>query len=103
MCVWFGYCVLNSGFFFFFFDSNRKDSFITHRAFCDALAEESARLTSVAAATNLNFRNDNNVNNLIPHGFAAGRGVQDVGGNNIPQFGTGFAQDFNGMSTTGIN
>ncbi|CAI0542339.1 unnamed protein product [Linum tenue] len=33
---------------------SRKDSFITHRAFCDALAEESARFTSVSA----NFRND---------------------------------------------
>lgn len=36
---------------------SRKDSFITHRAFCDALAEESARFTSVPTA-NLNFRND---------------------------------------------
>uniref|UniRef100_A0A5B6YMS4 C2H2-type domain-containing protein n=1 Tax=Davidia involucrata TaxID=16924 RepID=A0A5B6YMS4_DAVIN len=33
---------------------SRKDSFITHRAFCDALAEESARITSVPT-TNLNF------------------------------------------------
>lgn len=37
----------------------RKDSFITHRAFCDALAEESARLSAnqlaVAAATNPAF------------------------------------------------
>ncbi|KAI3874426.1 hypothetical protein MKX03_004756 [Papaver bracteatum] len=31
----------------------RKDSFITHRAFCDALAEESARLVS-SSASNLN-------------------------------------------------
>ncbi|KAK8570140.1 hypothetical protein V6N13_002838 [Hibiscus sabdariffa] len=28
---------------------SRKDSFITHRAFCDALAEESARLSAAAA------------------------------------------------------
>lgn len=35
---------------------HRKDSFITHRAFCDALAEESARITSVGTTTNtLNF------------------------------------------------
>lgn len=43
---------------------SRKDSFITHRAFCDALAEESARLsanavllaaTSAAATTNPNL------------------------------------------------
>ncbi|KAL7198728.1 hypothetical protein ACSBR2_021099 [Camellia fascicularis] len=38
---------------------SRKDSFITHRAFCDALAEESARL-SVAA---------NQLGNLTPHPF----------------------------------
>ncbi|KAL3644908.1 hypothetical protein CASFOL_010088 [Castilleja foliolosa] len=37
---------------------SRKDSFITHRAFCDALAEESARLS---AATNSVFpQNPNN-------------------------------------------
>lgn len=29
---------------------NRKDSFITHRAFCDALAEENARFVSVPQA-----------------------------------------------------
>ncbi|XP_055835010.1 zinc finger protein BALDIBIS [Solanum dulcamara] len=33
---------------------SRKDSFITHRAFCDALAEESARFTSVPTTANLN-------------------------------------------------
>ncbi|KHN22055.1 zinc finger protein BALDIBIS-like [Glycine soja] len=36
---------------------SRKDSFITHRAFCDALAEESARVTTVPAALS-NLRND---------------------------------------------
>lgn len=36
----------------------RKDSFITHRAFCDALAEESARFSSPVASANLNFRNE---------------------------------------------
>ncbi|KAL0390123.1 UNVERIFIED_CONTAM: Zinc finger protein JACKDAW [Sesamum calycinum] len=36
---------------------SRKDSFITHRAFCDALAEESARFTPVPSA-NLSFRNE---------------------------------------------
>ncbi|XP_057782672.1 zinc finger protein BALDIBIS-like [Salvia miltiorrhiza] len=37
---------------------SRKDSFITHRAFCDALAEESARFSSPVASANLNFRNE---------------------------------------------
>ncbi|KAF3784549.1 Zinc finger protein MAGPIE [Nymphaea thermarum] len=36
---------------------SRKDSFVTHRAFCDALAEESARL-STGNSTNINFKND---------------------------------------------
>ncbi|KAJ8570682.1 hypothetical protein K7X08_037654 [Anisodus acutangulus] len=36
---------------------SRKDSFITHRAFCDALAEESSRTTSVGV-NNLNFPNN---------------------------------------------
>ncbi|KAL7000476.1 hypothetical protein U1Q18_001628 [Sarracenia purpurea var. burkii] len=37
---------------------SRRDSFITHRAFCDALAEETAR---VAAATNMNNAIGNNI------------------------------------------
>ncbi|KAL0437439.1 UNVERIFIED_CONTAM: protein indeterminate-domain 12 [Sesamum radiatum] len=41
---------------------SRKDSFITHRAFCDALAEESARLS---AATHSIFAN----HNANPHSF----------------------------------
>lgn len=60
--------------------TRRKDSFITHRAFCDALTEESARLSStVAAATNagaasgLAFKS-----NVLNH---------DVGGN--PHLGLG--------------
>ncbi|XP_039003040.1 zinc finger protein JACKDAW-like [Hibiscus syriacus] len=75
---------------------SRKDSFITHRAFCDALAEESARFSSSVSATNLNFRNDI-VNMSI--GFA-GRGAPDVAG--IHQFGSDFTQDFNGMTTSGM-
>ncbi|XVE59806.1 hypothetical protein DITRI_Ditri05aG0076500 [Diplodiscus trichospermus] len=45
---------------------SRKDSFITHRAFCDALAEESARFTSVSTTMDpAAFRNDlmNGANN----------------------------------------
>ncbi|KAK4790579.1 hypothetical protein SAY86_017883 [Trapa natans] len=64
---------------------SRKDSFITHRAFCDALADDSAKFTSAPTA-NLNFGtgNDTLVNSFagIPHGFA-GRRVQDISG--IPQ------------------
>ncbi|KAA0044018.1 hypothetical protein IC582_009438 [Cucumis melo] len=45
---------------------SRKDSFITHRAFCDALAEESARITTVSATNILNnLRNDSNNINLL--------------------------------------
>ncbi|KAG6692806.1 hypothetical protein I3842_10G133200 [Carya illinoinensis] len=79
---------------------SRKDSFITHRAFCDALADESARLTSLAT-TNLSFRNDSlnetviNPQPGLPHGLS-GRGVQDAAG--ISQFAPGFRADFNGMA-----
>ncbi|KAI3460911.1 hypothetical protein Pfo_017574 [Paulownia fortunei] len=42
---------------------SRKDSFITHRAFCDALAEESARLSaathSIMAPNSINNNNNN--------------------------------------------
>nr|XP_043610486.1 zinc finger protein BALDIBIS-like [Erigeron canadensis] len=40
---------------------SRKDSFITHRAFCDALMEENSRMTSLPVLPNmgnLGFRND---------------------------------------------
>ncbi|GFP83144.1 protein indeterminate-domain 9 [Phtheirospermum japonicum] len=67
---------------------SRKDSFITHRAFCDALAEESARFTTVGANNNLNFTNhdlsvnNNNNNNNLQHGFTN------------PHLGGGFRPDF---------
>ncbi|KAL6967277.1 hypothetical protein U1Q18_033080 [Sarracenia purpurea var. burkii] len=52
---------------------NRKDSFITHRAFCDALAEESARFTSVPRPTsNLNFRTDQLVSGTTISNLQAG-------------------------------
>ncbi|XP_071719831.1 zinc finger protein JACKDAW-like [Rutidosis leptorrhynchoides] len=40
---------------------SRKDSFITHRAFCDALMEDNSRMTSLPVGpnmANLGFRND---------------------------------------------
>ncbi|XP_076953932.1 zinc finger protein JACKDAW-like [Bidens hawaiensis] len=40
---------------------SRKDSFITHRAFCDPLTQENSRTASFATlqtATNINFHND---------------------------------------------
>ncbi|KAK9290289.1 hypothetical protein L1049_008456 [Liquidambar formosana] len=81
---------------------SRKDSFITHRAFCDALAEESARLTSVAA-TNLNFRNVpinetviNPNQSGLPHGFASRGGQLPAG---ISQFCPVLRPDFTDMAT----
>ncbi|KAL5711426.1 hypothetical protein ACHQM5_021884 [Ranunculus cassubicifolius] len=58
---------------------SRKDSFITHRAFCDALAEESARFTSVGAS-NLSFVTNNSHSTGLPLGFG---GRNEI---NIPQF-----------------
>ncbi|KAJ8532854.1 hypothetical protein K7X08_015743 [Anisodus acutangulus] len=62
---------------------SRKDSFITHRAFCDALAEESARITSPGTTNNLNFNQQLQPN--LPGG--------------ISQIGTNFTQDFNGNNS----
>ncbi|KAF7804470.1 zinc finger protein JACKDAW-like [Senna tora] len=53
------------------------DSFITHRAFCDALAEESARLTSVPSA-NLGVENNNNVEVISQFGPSHSHSVSDV-------------------------
>ncbi|XP_065868883.1 zinc finger protein BALDIBIS-like [Euphorbia lathyris] len=61
---------------------SRKDSFITHRAFCDALAEESARFTSVSAAINANYTHLNHPPQQQPPG--------------IPQFSGVFRPDFAG-------
>ncbi|KAJ9540236.1 hypothetical protein OSB04_026742 [Centaurea solstitialis] len=69
---------------------SRKDSFITHRAFCDALAEESVRLNSVTPNSlglknegmNESVMNPNHQPNF-PHGFSG-----------ITQFGSGFRPDF---------
>ncbi|XP_015697268.2 protein EARLY HEADING DATE 2-like [Oryza brachyantha] len=51
---------------------SRKDSLLTHRAFCDALAEESARLLAAAAnnsssitTCNINGSSSSNTNNLL--------------------------------------
>ncbi|KAL7085032.1 hypothetical protein ACP275_14G257700 [Erythranthe tilingii] len=58
---------------------SRKDSFITHRAFCDALAEESTRFSTappMASSSNLNFRNSHDLmnNSLQINGGGGGGG-----------------------------
>ncbi|CAL5387949.1 unnamed protein product [Camellia sinensis] len=68
------------------------DSFITHRAFCDALAMESARLTPVPA-THMTFTTeplDENVNNNLTHQPNLQSGI-DAG---ISQFGAGFRPNY---------
>ncbi|KAL4588132.1 hypothetical protein LXL04_001012 [Taraxacum kok-saghyz] len=44
---------------------SRKDSFITHRAFCDALAEETARLSAAAAVSITNNHHPSFTTNVI--------------------------------------
>lgn len=78
---------------------SRKDSFITHRAFCDALAEESARITSVTP-TSLSFKNDPiSKPTLNPqpgfHQVFVSQGMQDAAG--ISQFNPLFRPDFGSM------
>ncbi|KDP29101.1 hypothetical protein JCGZ_16490 [Jatropha curcas] len=81
---------------------SRKDSFITHRAFCDALAEESSRINSTIP-TNLNFRNDTVAVNLPP-GVVPGSGVEDIADINVSQFSSaGFRADFNGYQNPGLS
>uniref|UniRef100_A0A3Q7IZY4 C2H2-type domain-containing protein n=2 Tax=Solanum lycopersicum TaxID=4081 RepID=A0A3Q7IZY4_SOLLC len=60
---------------------SRKDSFITHRAFCDALAEESTRFTSIQTAVNLN----NLRNQLINGGISTNLQQQQQMSGNISQ------------------
>ncbi|KAK1409801.1 hypothetical protein QVD17_36330 [Tagetes erecta] len=65
---------------------SRKDSFITHRAFCDALAEESVRLSSVtpnSLGLKTEGMNESMMNPNFPHGFSG-----------ITQFGASFRSEF---------
>ncbi|XVF69407.1 hypothetical protein PTKIN_Ptkin11bG0079600 [Pterospermum kingtungense] len=71
---------------------SRKDSFITHRAFCDALAEESARFTSIPTTLNpAAFKND------LIHG--ANNNAQSTG---MHQFSSGFRPVFAGSELVDI-
>ncbi|CAH8313085.1 unnamed protein product [Eruca vesicaria subsp. sativa] len=93
---------------------SRKDSFITHRAFCDALTEEGARMSSLnnnnpaistttMMTTSLNFGNNSHAMNNpnLPHGFVH-RGVHHPDINAaISQFGLGFGHDISAMHTQG--
>lgn len=62
---------------------SRRDSFITHRAFCDALAEESAR---VAAASNINTTTMATPNNISYHFIGAQMGPTMMAQNFSPIF-----------------
>ncbi|KAL3536285.1 hypothetical protein ACH5RR_004746 [Cinchona calisaya] len=72
---------------------SRKDSFITHRAFCDALAQESARSTCIAAS-NLNFKTEHLNGNisLLNHQGSFPYGLtRPTPTTRIPQIGVDFA------------
>ncbi|KAJ4752623.1 indeterminate(ID)-domain 4 [Rhynchospora pubera] len=59
---------------------SRRDSFITHRAFCDALAEETARL---AAASNTNNTTIGNANYFFSSGLIRPGMLQQFPSNNV--------------------
>ncbi|CAA0816204.1 Zinc finger protein NUTCRACKER [Striga hermonthica] len=61
---------------------SRRDSFITHRAFCDALAEETARFTAASHMNNTHYNHPP----ILSHQFLAGPSldVQHVNGPNFP-------------------
>ncbi|KAL7616930.1 zinc finger protein BALDIBIS [Lactuca sativa] len=78
---------------------SRKDSFITHRAFCDALMEENSRMTSLTvlpSMPHLGFRNDL----MIMNGGGPGGGSGGAGNTQFHQgvFGGGLESplDVNG-------
>ncbi|KAG8371344.1 hypothetical protein BUALT_Bualt13G0077900 [Buddleja alternifolia] len=66
---------------------SRKDSFITHRTFCDALAEESTRFTPLPSS-NLNFRNEI---------------MNNSGINNLQDAAAGSSQFFSGINHQQLN
>ncbi|EEF29765.1 nucleic acid binding protein, putative [Ricinus communis] len=85
---------------------SRKDSFITHRAFCDALAEESGRFTPVSAAINANLRNDlingaNSINLPPPHHQTTV--ISQFSSVFRPEFGTTTASELLGSNNLGVD
>ncbi|KAK1392655.1 Protein indeterminate-domain 4, chloroplastic [Heracleum sosnowskyi] len=80
---------------------SRKDSFITHRAFCDALAEESSRFSTsitapaeAAAVNNMNFANTHETSSVINHHQSNNL---SHGFSGISEFGSGtFSPDLGG-------
>ncbi|KAK9755650.1 hypothetical protein RND81_01G041000 [Saponaria officinalis] len=84
---------------------SRKDSFITHRAFCDALAEENSRVTTVTPSS-LSFKTDTMNNNSALNIQAAynnnhelvSQGLQDHANVGISPFTSLFRADFNSMA-----
>ncbi|KAK4356404.1 hypothetical protein RND71_025375 [Anisodus tanguticus] len=72
---------------------SRKDSFLTHRAFCDALAEESARFTSVPTAA----ANFNNLRNQLLNGGISTNLQQQHSGTS--QFGSLFRPELMGLGS----
>ncbi|KAL7601755.1 hypothetical protein Lser_V15G27195 [Lactuca serriola] len=65
---------------------SRKDSFITHRAFCDALAEETARLSAAAAAavSITNNHHPSTINNVINTPFNIQQNPQNTSSTLFP-------------------
>ncbi|KAK4783602.1 hypothetical protein SAY86_007976 [Trapa natans] len=81
----------------------RRDSFITHRAFCDALAEESTRFTAITPS-NLHFRSDIGAfssESCLPHEFGSRGGILDIAGAN--QLGSILRPESGGMPPFGGN
>lgn len=68
---------------------SRKDSFITHRAFCDALAGENTRFGSASAS-----------NPILKHGLANGT-ISNPPLAGIPQFSSSFPPEFTGSESAG--
>ncbi|XP_073310262.1 zinc finger protein JACKDAW-like [Primulina huaijiensis] len=67
---------------------SRRDSFITHRAFCDALAEESSRITT--SAPNLNFSNNSNSNSNLMNSQPNNLAQRFSNSGGIPHFSPSF-------------
>ncbi|XP_014494930.1 zinc finger protein JACKDAW isoform X1 [Vigna radiata var. radiata] len=65
---------------------SRKDSFITHRAFCDALAEESSRLSSVTTSS-LNFKSEDASVMNTQAGLSSCELITGQGMQSVPHFG----------------
>ncbi|XP_057535521.1 zinc finger protein JACKDAW-like isoform X2 [Amaranthus tricolor] len=82
---------------------SRKDSFITHRAFCDALAEESTSTNTIAPSSTLSFNTDPTNKSMLNNSGFVSQGLDQHHVPGISHFiNSGFRPHFTNMAPANL-